>query len=30
VVWIDNTLGDALTNKTMVAIARSLHAVPLK
>jgi hypothetical protein len=32
VVWIDNTLGDALTNKTMVAIARSLHSVsgPLK
>jgi hypothetical protein len=28
VVWIDNTLGDALTNKTMVAIARSLHPVP--
>jgi LCP family protein required for cell wall assembly len=30
VVWIDNTLGDALTNKTMVAIARSLHRVPPK
>lgn len=30
VVWIDNTLGDVLTNKTMVAIARSLHPVPLK
>jgi LCP family protein required for cell wall assembly len=30
VVWIDNTLGDALTNKTMVAIARSLHSVPRK
>ena len=30
VVWIDNTLGDALTNKTMVAIARSLRSVPLK
>ncbi len=30
VVWIDNTLGDVLTNKTMVAIARSLHPVPLR
>jgi LCP family protein required for cell wall assembly len=30
VVWIDNTLGDALSNKTMVAIARSLHPVPKK
>jgi LCP family protein required for cell wall assembly len=30
VVWLDNTLGDVLTNKTMVAIARSLHSVPLK
>jgi LCP family protein required for cell wall assembly len=30
VVWIDNTLGDALTNATMVAIARSLHPVPLR
>jgi hypothetical protein len=30
VVWIDNTLGDALTNKTMVAIARSLHPVPVR
>ena len=30
VVWIDNTLGDTLTNKTMVAIARSMHSVPLK
>jgi LCP family protein required for cell wall assembly len=30
VVWIDNTLGDALSNKTMVAIARSLHTVPKK
>ena len=30
VVWLDNTLGDSLTNKTMVAIARSLHPVPPK
>ena len=30
VVWIDNTLGDVLTNKTMIAIARSLHPVPLR
>jgi LCP family protein required for cell wall assembly len=30
VVWIDNTLGDVLTNKTMVALARSLHPVHLK
>jgi LCP family protein required for cell wall assembly len=30
VVWIDNTLGNILTNKTMVAIARSMHSVPLK
>ena len=30
VVWVDNTLGDSLTNKTMVAIARSLHPVPPK
>jgi hypothetical protein len=29
-VWVDNTLGDSLTNKTMVAIARSLHPVPPK
>jgi LCP family protein required for cell wall assembly len=30
VVWIDNTLGDSLSNKTMVAVARSLSRVPAK
>jgi LCP family protein required for cell wall assembly len=28
VVWVDNTLLDALSNKTMVAVARSMHLVP--